>query len=285
MADITFVCSQCNATRMASEFVDAAKIKCNKCGAPMHKEGEAPPPAPTAPLESPNAPDPNTPVQKADAPIEIKPPQTGASRLKLAKQQREKQEAAIAAPEPVSKKDKKSKKKKQNAAPAPATPGSNKVIPEVRAPLELHPKKDKGKKKKVGPNHTLFAFLLFGVLGFIAFYFRYQTVFPEQANYRVMVQPFAWIVVLTLHTIVTIKALSDNMFQGILCLLVPGWSLIYLLFISDYFYLRATVLALLIAFGQDGGIQIAEWSQRQIDKVNEFMASGGGEIRRDENYP
>jgi predicted RND superfamily exporter protein len=142
------------------------------------------------------------------------------------------------------------------------------------------------KPRKPGVNHTLLAFLLFALLGALAGFLRYggelqlpgSELVPQDILAKVMV--FAWAGILGLHLIIVFRAMSDNMFQGLLCLLVPGWSIVYLLFVSDNFYLRAVVFGCLIGIGQDGGIQIYDRAAAVMGSMSEFINSGGGDIRR-----
>jgi hypothetical protein len=61
----------------------------------------------------------------------------------------------------------------------------------------------------------------------------------------------ALVVLGMLHLSMIAMAFRDEFFQGILCLLIPFYTLYYLLAVSDAFYLRALVGALLVGFGVD----------------------------------
>ena len=76
-----------------------------------------------------------------------------------------------------------------------------------------------------------------------------------------------------------IKAMSDSMMQGILCLFIPGYSFYYLFLVTDEFYLRAIVAALLVGIGQDAAIELQAHAADIAKSINHFMASGGGDIR------
>jgi hypothetical protein len=255
MADIEYRCRKCNAIRVSSEFADPAKLKCATCGESLCKAGDTPlPPVMPSPADTGNA----TPV-----PL---PPPPGVSRLKLAKQRYVQDEIA------------------------PPAPGNNRKTedsPEdqdfLRGPLDLHPKV---KQRKTGFNHTILAFLLFALLGVITGFLRYgrEMQLPGSewlpADILAKAMAFAWAGILGLHLIIVFRAMSDNMFQGLLCLLVPGWSVVYLLFISDNFYLRAVVFGCLIGIGQDGGKQIYERAAAVMDGISAFIDTGGGVLRR-----
>jgi hypothetical protein len=255
MADIEYRCLKCNAIRVSSEFADPAKLKCATCGESLCKAEDPP----LQPEQTPPA------VNGSATPV-VLPPLPGVSRLKLAKQRHAQSDLVI----PV----------QGNKGKTEDRPAAQDFL---RGPLDLHPKV---KPRKPGVNHTLLAFLLFALLGALAGFLRYggelqlpgSELVPQDILAKVMV--FAWAGILGLHLIIVFRAMSDNMFQGLLCLLVPGWSIVYLLFVSDNFYLRAVVFGCLIGIGQDGGIQIYDRAAAVMGSMSEFINSGGGDIRR-----
>lgn len=54
-----------------------------------------------------------------------------------------------------------------------------------------------------------------------------------------------------LHLSVIAYAFADDAFHGVLCALIPGYSIYYLFTEADQFLLRAVVASLLLAFGLD----------------------------------
>ncbi len=142
-----------------------------------------------------------------------------------------------------------------------------------RSDLELRPEA----KTKAGVNHAVLAFILFLILGGAMGYLRYGHVLPQNIlDYSVQ---YSWIAVLVLHFIIVIKAMADSIMQGILCLLVPGYSLYYLFGVTDEFYLRAIVAGLLVGIGQDAALQLKEHAGWLASIANDFISSGGGDIR------
>lgn len=251
MADIAYKCPKCAAERMVSEFAAPDKILCGQCGVNMLNAANMP--AAPAPAPTPNE------TTKQDATDNIPPapmptPQKG-NKLKLAR----------AVPESPP----------QETAP-PAKIKSKTILPpeDVRAPLELHPKK-KVKKKLV--SHSLLSFLLFIVVGGIAYFLRYGGIIDEEMMAKIT--PWSWAGVLFLHVLIILKALTSDMMQGILCLLVPGWSFVYLI-LSDHFWHKAIIFGLLIAVGYDGGLQLSEYALSGLQAVQEFINTGGGDVRR-----
>jgi len=277
MADIEYRCSKCHATRVASEFADVSRLKCTACGGETLSKGGN---LPTAPVPSQATSAASSAPTDPKAPAAPQPPaaamdtSAATSRLKLAKAQREALDAT-AAPAPAVSKGR------------PVVESAPKVIKDETppVPLDLHPKV---KRKNKGPNAVLLSLLLFVALGCLTGFLRYGiklelpgSQFLEPAKDIIeKVLEFSWIGVLLLNILVVVKAMSDNMFQGVLCLIVPGWSVIYLLFISDNFYLRAIVFGCLIGVGQDGGIQIYKQAEKAMVRINEFINTGGGDLKR-----
>lgn len=258
MADVTYKCTQCQKTRMVSEFADPDKIVCSDCDIKMISADDAPPVHAASPSEE------KQPPAKAESSSEAKA-ETTAPPAPTPKPPKEKGKLKLArarVPEPTEEPEPKGKVI------------SKKVLePEgVRAPLELHPKKNKKRKKK-GVSHTVWAFCLFAILGTAAFYLRYYTL------YLLPYLDYAWIGVLAMHILVTLKALSDDMMQGILCLFIPGWSLFYLI-VSDNYYYKAVIFALLLGIGYDGAYQLLGYVMNILGAIQEFINSGGGETRR-----
>ena len=145
--------------------------------------------------------------------------------------------------------------------------------------LKLRPKV---KAKKSGINNTILAFLLFLVLGVGTGYLRYGDVLP--ANIIELSIQHSWIVFLVFHVTITLKAMTDNIMQGILCLLVPGYSLFYLFAISDNFYMRAAVAGILIGIGQDAAAELKVRAGAVTQVASKFISSGGGDINKESTW-
>ncbi len=265
MADIEYKCVDCGKPRIVSEFADATKLKCAACGGALQKPGAAPA-APSATAVAANA--------NASSPVPVAAPApAGVSRLKLAKQQREQLESE-AEPPPA--------KGRQPKAPEPEEAFKADDLLRQK-PLELHPKV---KTKRKGTSHTLLAFLLFAVIGGITGYLRYGSELKLPGSEHLPaalitdLMQYAWGGILLLNLVVVLKAMSDNIFQGILCLLIPGWSVVYLLFISDNFYLRAVFFGCLVGIGQNGSAQLYDIAASGMNAISNFIETGGGDVRR-----
>lgn len=103
---------------------------------------------------------------------------------------------------------------------------------------------------------------------------RYGGFIPDQ--YIQYSREYAWLVVLAFHFIITIRAFTDSVFGGILCLLVPAYSLYYLLVVSDEFVFRGIVVAVLVGVGQDSAVSFQEKILQLCAFVNHWIMTQGG---------
>ena len=121
------------------------------------------------------------------------------------------------------------------------------------------------------------AWLLFLALGGALGFLRYSKYLqPQHLEMIVKYGPYA---VILLHIAVTLTAFQDTVFQGILCILIPFYSLYYLFLVTDAFYLRAAGAGLLVGVGVDSAIFFQLHAQELIAKGNAWIASGGGNVR------
>lgn len=68
-------------------------------------------------------------------------------------------------------------------------------------------------------------------------------------------------------------ALRDNMFDGLLAIVVPLYPFYYLFFSSGAVFTRAVVGALLVAFGYDTLLYLQGWANVVIDAVRLWISS------------
>jgi len=247
MADIEISCQKCSTVTTVSEFADGSGLQCRSCGARIEKPG-ALATAATA--------------QQQEEGAEFTAPPPTKSGLRLAKRKRE-----YTAPAEGSDEALKSIVDAAAASEDPASQGQD-------APLELRPEV-KPDTKRV--SHAAIAATLFVVLGGTMGWLRYGGGLPPQ--HLALAAEYGWVAVMAFHIIIVLKAMTDGMMQGILCLLVPGYSLFYLFAISDNFYLRAVFGGLLVGLGQDAGVKLNMYASQMADIAHGFIARGGGDIR------
>ena len=129
-------------------------------------------------------------------------------------------------------------------------------------------------RRRLRITQHILSWLLFVVVAAVMWYLRYGGgLNTPQLAWMAHWGPYLLLVV---HVMVVLRAFKDAIFQGILCLLVPLYSLVYLFLICDYFFMRAIVAGLLVGIGMDS-LQFYEhvWT-RTVNAVNAWIESGGG---------
>jgi len=142
--------------------------------------------------------------------------------------------------------------------------------------IEAARKQTVSRQKKQNPLHpggALFSWILFIVIGGAAGFARYGGMLQQE--YLDYIPKYGPLLVIALHIVVLLKAFTDQIFHGILCLLVPPYSMYYLLGISDDFTLRAVVAGLLVGIGQDSFLVFQEYGSALYQSISGWIASGG----------
>lgn len=114
------------------------------------------------------------------------------------------------------------------------------------------------------------AWALFLLLGGVSWAMRYKGWLGVEQE----ISEFGPWVILFLHVLVTILAAREDLFTGALCLLIPGYSLFYLLAHSGRAWLCAITCGLLIGLGQDSWIALHAFAIDFYDGVNERIVGG-----------
>ncbi|MCK5850585.1 MAG: hypothetical protein KAH23_06680 [Kiritimatiellae bacterium] len=82
--------------------------------------------------------------------------------------------------------------------------------------------------------------------------------------------------ILAFNLAIMLKAFKDNMFQGVLCLLVPGYSFYYRLMLCDDFYMRAVITGLTVGIAEDSVVFYSEHAANIFGTVTDWIQTGGG---------
>jgi hypothetical protein len=128
-------------------------------------------------------------------------------------------------------------------------------------------------RQKLSQNHVV-AWITFLVLGAVMGFLRYgPPVGPPQI--REYLQSYGVILVFAFHLAIVLKAFSDSILQGVLCLFVPGYALYYLFIVSDDFLLRAVFAGLLVGIGQDSALFLQREGTAVVRGVSAWIRSGG----------
>ena len=122
--------------------------------------------------------------------------------------------------------------------------------------------------------NAVFSWLLFAALGGLAAYLRYGGGLTP--NEIAAVKNAAPYIVLGVHICILLLAYEDSMTQMLLCLLVPGYSLVYILLFCDRHMYRAVLVAVLIGTGQDAMMVYQKKLNQFIKGGHEVMEEGGG---------
>ena len=122
-------------------------------------------------------------------------------------------------------------------------------------------------------SHALLSWLTFLCIGGIMGFVRYSGI--ADPTYTAMLQVYGPYVVVIFHIVIVLAAFQDSAFQGILCLVIPLYSLYYLFVISDEFYLRAILAGILVGVGQDTAIFFQREGGDIIASVGGWIRSGG----------
>ena len=131
--------------------------------------------------------------------------------------------------------------------------------------------------KPVHVRQNLYSWLIFIILGGACGYLRYGN--GLSPDWLAMFAEYGWIIMVAFHIIVVLKAFKDSVFQGVLCLLIPFYSLYYLFAVSDDFYMRSAIGGLLVLVGQDGAEHFRILFGGWFKAAGDWIQSGGGDIR------
>ncbi len=135
------------------------------------------------------------------------------------------------------------------------------------------------KPPSLKPVRLILAWLILLLVGGLMWALRYGDVVPVVTPYLQDYGPYA---IILFHIGVTLMAFKDDVFQGILCLLVPCYWAFYLFLYADAFIVRALVAGCLVGIAEDSYYFYNDVAARVYDTVNAWLASGGGDvIRRD----
>lgn len=151
-----------------------------------------------------------------------------------------------------------------NGLSAPPQPSPLSAVPPARR---------QRRKKPWRISHHIVAWVLFLGLGAGMWTLRYGGYLPTP--YLQTLQEYAPVVILAFHVLIVLKAFQDSLFQGILCLLVPGYSLVYLFFINDDFYGRAVFAGLLVGMAEDSLLYGQDKLGAMYDAITAWLAGGG----------
>lgn len=158
------------------------------------------------------------------------------------------------------------------SAPEPAAPEIP-VDPATRtdgSPTPFHRKRDSSAKKK--QNILILAgWVLCIVAGAALVYLRFFADLP--APVPESLKFYGMIAIGLVYLLSIALALKDNMFDGLLAIVVPLYPLYYLYATSGSIFLRAIATALLAAFGYDCALLIQIYALKVINGISYWISN------------
>ncbi len=182
--------------------------------------------------------------------VEMPKRQKTVSTLKLRK---------TVAPEP------KPETPEEDAQPDSAAPGRKTV---VRATVMQKSAIRDGEVRRVKTGVVMVAmsWAVFIILSAVLGYFRFYGEVPGLAK-DVFIQ-YGLISIAVCYVLIILLALKDNMFDALLCIVVPMYPFYYILGVSNQVIVRAIVAAVLVGFGYDMGLLLQDVWNRFFSGVN-----------------
>ena len=135
--------------------------------------------------------------------------------------------------------------------------------------------------RKKGWLTTFLPWFVFFVIATAMFALRYgipmlDLPLPRQIpEWLRMYGPF---IAIGLHFVIVLAAFKDQIFSGIMCLLIPPYPYYYLFLVCDFFYLRAILAGIYVGIGWDSLLYVNAKTGFIIKAINSWIASGGGPV-------
>jgi hypothetical protein len=123
--------------------------------------------------------------------------------------------------------------------------------------------------------HHIASWSIFLVLGGLMGGLKYGNIVETDLSTFWKFSPY---IVIAFNVLVVIKALKDDIFQGLLCLLVPFYWIYYLFSVSDDFYMRSVCAGLLVGVAEDSFYFFNDLWMHVYTQVTEWILAGGGEV-------
>ncbi len=80
-----------------------------------------------------------------------------------------------------------------------------------------------------------------------------------------------------LHVATVILSFKEDVFQGMLCSVVPLYSVYYLFMVQDNFWIRSIAGGMLVGYGYDAAIAMYVIGGGMFDTIDSFISTGGGD--------
>lgn len=233
MSDILLQCPACGNTIQVSEFIESQTLTCMKC--------------------------------KAAVPVpERQPEESDRTRPKLSIRPAE--EPAMPAEPPP--KQRRSFPGVWRGRSSEARQSAD-TLQTVQAKMPALKRRVRKRKFNAFANRVL-PWAAFVVMTLVFCWMRFWPGAIPASRLKPLIEAAGWALLL-MHVTVIVFAFGEDPFQGVLCALVPGYSLYFLLVQADQYMLRALVAALLIAFGWDTALAVRKGWQSFYKTTNMWL--------------
>lgn len=115
-----------------------------------------------------------------------------------------------------------------------------------------------------------FGWIFFIILAAFLLYLRFFSSIPGLTPDTI--RRYGMIAVGTVYLVCIFLALKDNMFDGLLAIIVPFYPFYYLFFNSGSIFMRALAAAFLAAFGFDCLVSLQHLAMKTIDRISYWIA-------------
>ncbi len=129
------------------------------------------------------------------------------------------------------------------------------------------------RRRRRGPVSVIRYWIIFIVTLLVSAALRWGDIVSQQSTLDIMIQ-IMLIYFGMLHVGLVAQAFHDDVFQGILCVFIPFYSVYYMLRQSDSLVLRSISAALLLTFGYDLMVFLTKTGADIYDFVNRWIMSG-----------
>jgi hypothetical protein len=121
-------------------------------------------------------------------------------------------------------------------------------------------------------SYQIKCWLVFAAIGALAALLRYGAVLgTDTAEF---IARYGWLAVLALHLHITFTAFRDSILSGLLCMLVPFYSLYYVFWSFEDYMFRAVFAGILVGTGADTlGLAIEE-AAKILPAMDDFLNRG-----------
>jgi len=144
--------------------------------------------------------------------------------------------------------------------------------PEDTVPNTVIARVQRGRPTRFRMTHSMMSWILLAVLGLIALYIRFGGWL--NTDHIAWIESYGPIILLAIHVYVVFKAFRDSVFQGVLCLLVPFYSIYYALVLCYDYTARALIVGALLGLGWDSIRVMLDQAETILPAINDWLTSG-----------